>query len=206
MKNGTSSDWLLKKNQSIKTKKEIIHNRAAYLFRKRGYVATSMQDIATAMDMKAASLYNHISSKQEMLEELLISIAKKFTQGMMDIEESSLSTIQKLESLVSLHVKITLENPDAIALITGEWVHLEEPKLSYYKSQRNAYEEKFLLILSLCKKEGYIEDTINIDLALYSILSSLHWLYNWHNKNKKISPIEMEHQLKKILLKGLIKN
>ena len=164
-----------------------------------------MQDIASAMDMKAASLYNHISSKQEILQELLMSIADKFTTGMADIQNSSLKELRKLEALVSLHVDVTLNNTDAISLITGEWVHLENPHLTQYKNQRNAYENYFLTILENCKAEGHIESATNIDLALYSILSSLHWLYNWYNKNKGISPIELEHQLKKILLEGLIK-
>jgi len=187
-----------------KTKKEIIKEKASYLFRKRGYAATSMQDIAQAMDMKAASLYNHISSKQEILQELLMGIAEAFTQGMEDILSSSLDAQSKLEALVSLHVQLTLQNSDSIALITGEWVHLSDPELTQYKEQRSIYEHRFLSILNVCQEEGLIESKINIELALYSILSSLHWLYSWHHKHPDISRIELEHQLKNILLKGLI--
>ncbi len=187
-----------------KSKKEIIKEKASYLFRKKGYAATSMQDIALAMDMKAASLYNHISSKQEILQELLMGIAGEFTSGMEDILSSTLDTQLKLEALVNLHVQLTLHNSDSIALITGEWVHLSEPELTQYKKQRSVYEQRFLSILSACQKEGLIAKKVNIDLALYSILSSLHWLYSWHHKHPNISKIELEHQLKMVLLNGLI--
>ncbi len=187
-----------------KSKKEIIKEKASYLFRKKGYAATSMQDIALAMDMKAASLYNHISSKQEILQELLMGIAGEFTSGMEDILSSTLDTQAKLEALVNLHVQLTLHNSDSIALITGEWVHLSEPELTQYKKQRSVYEQRFLSILSACQKEGLIAKKVNIDLALYSILSSLHWLYSWHHKHPNISKIELEHQLKMVLLNGLI--
>jgi len=178
--------------------------RSAFLFRKRGYAATSMQDIAESMEMKAASLYNHIASKQEILQELLMGIAEAFTRGMEEIRQSSLDAESKLEALVSLHVQLTLENSDSIALITGEWVHLSEPQLSEYKKQRSTYEKRFLKILNDCQEIGLIGDKVNINLALYSILSSLHWLYSWHHKHPKISRIELEHQLKMVLLKGLI--
>lgn len=178
--------------------------KSALLFRKKGYAATSMQDIAIAMDMKAASLYNHIDSKQDLLQDLLMGIAQAFTQGMQDITKSSLDAESKLEALVNLHVQLTLQNSDSIALITGEWVHLSEPQLSEYKKQRSIYEKRFLKILSDCQEEGLIGDKVNIDLALYSILSSLHWLYSWHHKHPNISKIELEHQLKIVLLKGLI--
>jgi len=188
-----------------KTKKEIIKEKASYLFRKKGYAATSMQDIALAVDMKAASLYNHIKSKQEILQDLLMSIASAFTDGMIEIEQSSLNPLQKLEALVGLHVNLTMANSDSIALITGEWVHLSEPELNSYIKQRNKYEKKFLKILNQCQSSGHIDANTNIELALFSILSSLHWLYSWHHKHKNISKVELEHQLKSILLRGLIR-
>src|SRR5215470_15898938 len=40
---------------------------AARLFNQRGYHATSMRDIARAVDMLSGSIYYHFSSKQEML-------------------------------------------------------------------------------------------------------------------------------------------
>jgi len=191
-------------DSSSKSKKQVIQEKAAYLFRKKGFSATSMQDIADAMDMKAASLYNHIQSKQELLTDLLLNTAHAFSHGMEDIKGSSLNKLQKLDALVSLHVQMTLQYADSISLITGEWVHLEEPQLSKYKKLRTRYEKDFLEILNDCKKEGHISKDINIDLGLYSILSSLHWLYSWYNKNKSISRIELEHQLKQILLKGVV--
>lgn len=191
-------------NTTEKTKKEIIKDCAAQLFRKKGYAATSMQDIAEAVGMKAASLYNHIGSKQEILEGLLGRIAQGFTDGLNEVNASSLKPQLKLEALVNLHVDMTFRFSDSIALNTGEWVHLEEPALSKYTKQRVQYEKAFKKILENCKAEGSIDADTDTDIALYSILSSLHWLYSWHNKNKKMSKIELEHQLKKVLLKGLI--
>ena len=55
--------------KQISRKDEIIKT-AAKLFKEKGYSAVTMRDIATAMGMKAASLYNHIKSKQEILKEI----------------------------------------------------------------------------------------------------------------------------------------
>jgi len=186
------------------TKKEQIKNAAAKLFRKKGFMATSMQDIAETVGIKAASLYNHIGSKQELLKELLLNIANAFTEGMADIENSSLDAIEKLEALIDLHVDLTIKYRDSIALITGEWVHLEVPEIDKYKNQRNEYEAQFLNILTQCKSNGHIHQKTDIDLALFSILSSLHWLYSWYNKNKNVSRIELAKQLKVSLLRGIV--
>jgi AcrR family transcriptional regulator len=48
-----------------------ILNTAAQIFSQKGYHGTSMQDIALSVNLQKASLYHHVSSKQEILFELL---------------------------------------------------------------------------------------------------------------------------------------
>ena len=197
----------------MKSRKEQIKAAAARLFRKKGYRATSMQDIADAMDIKAASLYNHIKSKQEILCELSLNMAYLFTDGMNDINQSSLSSIDKIKKIIGLHVKLTAEHTDAIALITSEWIHLEKefveginakPYFAYLEL-REKYEADFKTILQNCIEEEYFED-VNVEIAMFSILSSLHWLYSWYNKNEHlISIVELENQMIKCLVDGLLK-
>ena len=52
------------------TRKEEIVNTAAKLFKEKGFSAVTMRDIAKSMGIRAASLYNHISSKQELLQDI----------------------------------------------------------------------------------------------------------------------------------------
>ncbi|HCT23363.1 MAG TPA: TetR/AcrR family transcriptional regulator, partial [Chitinophagaceae bacterium] len=49
------------------SRKDIIVSKAASLFREKGYKATSMRELADAVGVEAASLYNHIHSKTEIL-------------------------------------------------------------------------------------------------------------------------------------------
>lgn len=186
------------------SKKQEISNCAASLFRKKGYKATSMRDIAQQVGMKAASLYNHISSKEELFSDLLLEMATLFTNGMSDIYNSSLNASEKLEKLISLHVRLTIEHTDAISLIVGEWVHLPESNLKKYIAHRNGYEKKFREIIDQGKKENLYKD-IDSDLILFSILSTLRSLYSWYSKNTKYNTIELEKQIVESLLNGIRK-
>ena len=186
------------------SKKQEISNCAARLFRKKGYKATSMRDIADAMDMKAASLYNHISSKEELFCELLLKMAHHFTKGMTDILEASLSTSEKLERVILLHVKLTIEHTDAISLVAGEWVHLPQSALNESITHRETYEKEFRAIINQGKKEGLYKD-IDTDIILFSILSTLRGLYSWYSKNKNYNSIELEKQMVNCLTSGILK-
>ncbi len=188
----------------MKSRRTEILECAAKLFREKGYKATSMRDIAKAVGIQGASLYNHIDSKQDLLVELLMFIANLFTKEMDEINKSSLTPVDKIKRLIGLHVRYTEEHTDSISIITSEWVHLEEPVLSEYLDLRAAYERKFEKIITNCIKEGSFEK-VNPKIALFSILSTLRWLYSWYSKQKNINPIELEQQMIHCLLTGLIK-
>ena len=147
-------------------------------------------------------MYNHIQSKQELLAELLLSMAELFTKGMAEIQEASLETVEKLERIVALHVRLSVEHTDAISLITSEWVHLEEPAQSVYLQLRDNYEEEFRKVIESGKKEGLFKP-LDTEIILFSILSSLRWLYSWYGKNDSYNPIELERQLSQVLIDGI---
>lgn len=51
--------------------REDILEAAAQIFRQKGFHGASMSDIAKAVNLQKASLYHHVSSKQEILLEIL---------------------------------------------------------------------------------------------------------------------------------------
>lgn len=185
------------------TTKATISACAARLFRKRGYQATSMRDIAEAVEIKAASIYNHFSSKQEILSSLLLKMARLFTEGMRKVKENTDDPADQLEQLIQLHVRLTVEDTDAIALIAGEWIHLEAPELHDYLKLREAYEREFKYILDTGKANGTFRN-IDTEIMLFSILSSLRWLYSWYNKNRDYQPEKLADQMISSLMGGIM--
>lgn len=180
-------------------RKEEIKSLAARLFRERGYSATSMRDIAKEMGIEAPSLYNHISSKQQILSELLMAVAHRFTEGMQAVKSSAEGPRAMLEDLVRLHVGITLENPDAIALLTGEYVHLEGKQALDFSSLKDKYEQDFRAIITAGISAGELPD-VDVDLTMFSILSSLRMLHLWQAKHRYMDKEEQVEQLIRLLL------
>jgi len=160
-----------------------------------------MRDIAREVGIEAASIYNHISSKQLILNELLMALAQQFTEGMERISESDLPMVKKLEALIALHVDITATHTDAISLLPNEWVHLQEPYLKTYLGLRDAYEHEFKGIIAASMENGELE-YIDHEVALFSILSTLRWLYSWYSKYSDKSVAVLKEELIKSLLYG----
>ena len=187
---------------TLSRKQEII-NVSSDLFKEKGYSAVTMRDIAKAMGIKAASLYNHINSKQEILNYIIISLAEEFTQGMDSIRSSDLSNIDKLKKIVALHVGITINKTSGMASLNNDWMHLED-YLDYYLTLRVNYENSFReIIKDGIEKNEFIDS--NPDIMLFSILSTLRSLYLWIPQKEDLDADELSRTLSQVLLTGINK-
>lgn len=185
------------------TRKEEIVRVAAKLFKEKGYSAVTMRDLAKAMGIKAASLYNHINSKQDILNTIIISLAEEFTAKIKLINTSNDSCIDKLKKIIELHVNISSQNSYGMASLNNDWMHLEA-QLDYYKKLRSDYEDDFRIILVEGIKSNEIIDA-KPEVMLFSILTTLRSLYLWIPKKEDINLIELTQSLNEILIKGIIK-
>lgn len=183
-------------------KEEIIH-QAAKLFQKRGYSAVTMRDIAEVMEIKAASLYNHISGKHEILSILVLTVAKEFTDGMDAVCKRELSPTQKLKAIIEMHIDVAVSHADGIAVMNNDWMHLEHKELTQFVGMRDGYEENVREVIKAGISEGTIRD-LNPEVLLFSILSTLRTIYLWYQKRGKIDVNILKKDMVEVLLKGVV--
>ena len=112
------------------TKKQFIINTAADLFQERGYNATSIRDLAAKVGLEPSSIYSHIRSKEDLLSEICMSCADRFSKGMNDIYFQDISPRKKMRALIQLHLDIAFDIPASVTVFNDEWRFLHEPVLS----------------------------------------------------------------------------
>jgi len=190
----------LRNKNKITRKEEILHV-AARLFKERGYSAVTMRDLAFEMGIKAASLYNHINSKQQILAEIVMTIALDFVQGMEEIIEDGGNAEKQLRKVIEQHVSLTIRHPNGMAALNNDWMHLEE-KLDYYLKLRSDYEDDIRAIIKKGVSKGEIKD-VSVDVILFSILSTLRSLYLWIPQKDDLNPEKLTQDLSKVLISGI---
>mgnify|MGYP000848850941 CR=1 FL=1 len=184
------------------SKKDLILQKAAIMFREKGFAATSMRDLAESVGIEAASLYNHIRSKNEILEAICFEVANRFNANMDTLDASNEGTIKKVESLLRFHIQQMVENYEEVYVSDREWKHLDEPYLSNFQTQRRNYRKKFAAII----EEGIRKNEIRKIDAPTSVLIMLHavsGIESWHRSTSKISATELEENMVAIMIDGL---
>lgn len=193
------------KNQRRKaSKKDIILQKAAAMFREKGFAATSMRDLAESVGIEAASLYNHIRSKNEILEAICFNVANRFTANMEGIETSRDSSIQKVETLLRFHIRQMVDNYEEVYVSDREWKHLEDPYLSNFQTQRRNYRKRFASIIEEGIQKKEIKK-IDASTAVLIMLHAISGIESWHRSKEKINGEELENNMVVILTDGLRK-
>ncbi len=190
------------KTDSNTTRKEVIIRKAAELFREKGYKAASMRDLADTVGVEAASLYNHIHSKSELLHIICFDVANRFTQKMDELEAEKIPIIQKIEKLLRFHISGMVHHFEEVYVSDREWKHLADPYLSNYQNQRRTYRKRFAAIIEegIRKKEV---KKVDAPTAVLIMLHAISGIESWHRSKQKINGKELEESMIAILVGGL---
>ncbi|MEO6915096.1 MAG: TetR/AcrR family transcriptional regulator [Chitinophagaceae bacterium] len=189
-------------NNKYGTKKEAIIEAAAKLFYAQGFPATTMRDLAINVGVEAASLYNHIRSKSEILEKICFAVAHSFMNRMEEIDKSDQNSIHKLESLLRLHIRQMIDNHEYVHVSDREWRHLDEPYLSSYQDQRRVYRRRFAAIIEKGIATQEIRD-VDAPTAVLIMLHAISGIESWHRSKKRISGELLEDNMVMILIEGM---
>ncbi len=190
------------KQKKNSPRREVILEKAAHLFRKNGFNATSMRDLAEHVGVEAASLYNHINSKAELLQEICFKIANKFTAFMDDVIGNDKSAIEKIEQTLRFHIREMLHNYEEVYVSDREWKHLTDPYLSNFKNQRRTHRQRIAGIIEEGIRKKEIKK-IDAPTAVLILLHAVSGIESWHRSKQKISGEQLEENMVQILVGGL---
>jgi AcrR family transcriptional regulator len=186
-------------------RKEEILRVSQKLFKEKGYASTSVRDIAKALSIEPASLYSHISSKEDILEQICFDMANKFQVAIEEVNDIYFDAPQKLKLAIHSHVRLLTQNLEAATVFIREWRHLSEPKLSDFIALRNKYEEGIREII----QTGIDEEKYNLidkKFGALTILSSVNWIVEWYKPEGNLTPDQIAERLYHFILTGLKKD
>ncbi len=185
------------------SKSDVIISAAAALFREKGYRSSSMRELAENLGIEAPSLYNHIGSKAEILQEICSGIAFDFGDHIAALDNSEQEPRKKLDVLIRFHIKMMLHNYDRMFVANHEWRQLVEPHLTTFLQDRKSYEQRMVQIV----KDGIIKKDFKASqpqVTVLTILSALRGLEFWHKYSNISNTKKLENSIVSQLLTGIV--
>jgi len=153
---------------------------AGRLFAARGYHGTSMRDLGKELGLLGSSLYSHVSSKQDLLVEVVEEGARLFEASAKQALETRGTAADRLDALISGHVDVVVENIDVARTFLNEARMLDDEHRSPIVAARDHYEEAFRSVI----REGVADRSFDVGVdpktASIFILSILNALERWY--------------------------
>jgi len=184
------------------SKKDLIIKTAAAMFRDKGYAASSMRDLAEKIGIEAASLYNHIHSKAQILQEIIDEVSESYKIHLEKTEKARGTSLEKIESLIRFHIQMMLTHFEEYSVMVSEWMHLENEPLASFVSERRDYVKRMETIVEKGINQGEIK-TLMPYVVVLNILSSVRGLEFWQRSAKIYTAQEMEDNMVVHLIGGI---
>jgi len=185
-------------------RREQITEVATRLFYEKGFHATSMRHLAEQLGMEAASLYNHIAGKDDLLQQICFGMATHYNGHLEQVENEPLEPLQKVEQLVRFHIEMMLTHFAEVYVTNRDWKHLKEPLLGNFLQQRKAYEKRFAQLVQTGIDAGTVK-ALHAHAAVLTILSAVRGIEFWHRNPRNISAENLKEDMIMILMDGLKK-
>jgi TetR/AcrR family transcriptional regulator, cholesterol catabolism regulator len=167
------------------TRRQAIEEVASDLFREHGYAATSIRDIARALSVQGASLYAHVTSKEDVLWAIVERAAARF-EAAADAAEADAEArrpgdpAEALAALVRAHVEVLAADVDEASVFVNEWRSLGPERRRAILDRRDAYQGRFRRRIESGIAVGSFAMT-DPAIAATTILSALNGIATWYD-------------------------
>ena len=186
----------------MQARRRQIEDVASALFSSRGYAATSMRDIAGALDLQGGSLYAHVPSKEAVLAAIVEEAAERFHAAVEPLAAADGAAAARLRAMVAAHVEVVTGDPARAKVFLFEWTALGEERRQRCRRSRAAYQAYFERVIRDGMAAGELAPG-DAKLAAVCLLSALNGIVHWYRPGGRLRPAELADRYADLFLDGL---
>ena len=180
---------------------DTIIRRAAAIFARQGYAATSIGDIAAACDCSKSRLYHYFDSKEMILLDMLRAHVDSLVEQCRQVLYASREPKERFFHMVKLFLEIYADSRDKhVVLLTCLDVLPPEHRKELIAKQREliAYVRDALQQMRPDMAQNRV--LAHVDTMLF--FGMINWTYTWYRSDGVVSPDELAERTVEMFLNG----
>jgi len=191
-----ASAWksvVLSREQQFSLKRGALLREAGRAFSLRGYHNTSLEDVASTLDVTKAALYYYVKNKQEILFECHMMSLDFGDEAMKYCEEHGKTGLEKILLLIDKYVRTITSEMGSFAVLR-EYDALEPQNKAIIGKRRDKFDRGFRKLIS----EGIADGTVRaVDpkLTVFFFMGSINWMTRWFTPEGPLTGEQVARQL-----------
>jgi AcrR family transcriptional regulator len=203
---GVHTDATSAANNKYRNKDRLaeVYRTAAQIILRKGYDATSINDIANALGITKAGLYHYINGKKELLFDIMNFGLDQLEEEVVLPARSIADPAARLRYIIASHAKLVTRGQGAITLLVDEISALTPAQYRKITQRKRAHFDRLRELLNTLKSEGMLQD-VDTTVATFSLLGMIHWLSRWFKQDGSLTEQQIADEIVKIALNGLLR-
>ena len=180
---------------SDKVRKKII-DAASALYAKKGFGATSIQEISETANVALPVTYHYVKKKSGIMRLIMEDVLNIFRESLIREIGDIVDPVEKLAMAVILYLRVLDRQREKILLIYQKSSSLDRDSKTRIMALEVEVSEIFSNIIDEGIAQGVFK-TVDVDLMAYNILmlSQMWILKHWHFKNRLTLDKYIDNQL-----------
>lgn len=174
---------------------------AARLFRGKGYAGTTTREIAAELGIQKASLYYHMTSKEDLLFRICLDSMTEHLKGVRKALELP-EILERLRAVVEGHAKRLYSDSDRNAVALLELRSLDAERRAEVIRLRDQYETIVQELIGRAQQDGILRVDVDAKYLTLTLLSLLNWSIFWFRPGGRLRAEEMAGLLLRLYLEG----
>jgi AcrR family transcriptional regulator len=188
----------LKKNAHIQMVR--IGKAAAKLFNEKGYLETSIADIASAVGISKGGIFHYFPTKNEILYFILTNYMDLVLEGLEEGLKNSEDGFSRIQFIISRHVELYVKNTPEAKCLLHEAHGLP---LKYFRGIAEKEKKYFQIVAdTLLDVFGVSIPKDKLTGITFTLFGMLNWIYSWYNPKGPLTPEGLSEMIYDIFSKG----
>lgn len=180
---------------------------AAILFKEKGYEATTLNDVALAINADRASVYYYFASKEELLHEAVGETSSANLRVVKELKESDLAAVDRVKAFIENTLALyEAHYPEVFVYIQEDMTKVARKKGAWAKqmaAQIREFESGVVELLQAGIDDGSFRSDLDVDLVANALWGMLNWTHRWHRPGGRFTAAQISDTFAAVFLEGL---
>ena len=167
-----------------------IYRSAARIFHRKGYHATSINDIAAAVGLTKAGLYYYIKGKQDLLFAIMGFAMDQLDEQVIEPARRVQDPQARLETIVARHARLITQDSSALTILVNELEGLLPDDRADIIGRQRDYVDFIADTLAALRDQGKV---VGLDptVGAFSLVGMILWISRWYRTDGRLDGDEV---------------
>lgn len=181
-----------------------IYRTAARMIYEKGFDATSMNEIAEAVELTKPGLYYYVKGKKELLFSIMSFAMDRLDEEVVGPAREIDEPEERLRIIVRQHARLLTREAGVLGILMDEVAGLSAEQKATITARKRIYFDLLRGTLDELAAAGRLQ-AVDTTVAAFSILGMVMWLARWYDPEGRMSGDAVVRDLTEIAVAGMLR-